>query len=250
MKAVHASLPTPGSGVVGVVPWVAWTLATALSLFAASSGQAQRVRADGIAAIVGAPTPRADATVILLSDVDLRARLRLAGQRTGAIHRGPIPMALRRATLDELLGEALIAGEAERVQLATPSERDLREERQRLRTLAGGEERFHAVVRALQVSEQELEATVRRRAIVNVFLEANLQGSTGVGDGELERVYASGEHPFIGQSLEEAREPMRVWLARRALDAAVRRWIEVLTQRTVVRVLVPWTQRQRGEDPT
>ena len=46
------------------------------------------------------------------------------------------------ATLDELLGEALIAREVERVQLASPTDRDVRDERRRLEGLAGGAARL------------------------------------------------------------------------------------------------------------
>jgi len=213
-----------------------------LTLVCASGAAAQAIRAEGIAAIVGAPTPRAGAQVLLLSDVELRARMRLAGQRQGPIVLAPLPGSLLAATLDELLGEALIAREAERVQLASPTDRDLREERRRLEALAGGEQRFGELRAALSVSDQEIDAIVRRRATVKVFLEANLQGAATIDDATIDRVYESGEHPFQGQSLEDIREPMRVWLARRALDRSVRRWVEVLRARTVVRVLAPYAE--------
>lgn len=219
-------------------------LAAGLSLlWATDVVHAQAVRAEGIAAIVGAPTPRAGAQVLLLSDVELRARMRLAGQTQGPVALEPLPPSLLAATLDELLGEALIAREAERVQLASPTERDLREERRRLEALAGGAARLQELRAALRVSDEEIAATVRRRATVKVFLEANLQGAATIDDATIDRVYESGEHPFQGQMLEDVREPMRVWLARRALDRSVRRWVEVLRARTVVRVLAPYAER-------
>jgi hypothetical protein len=216
--------------------------AALLALALSAPALAQTIRAEGIAAIVGAPTPRSGAQVLLLSDVELRARMRLAGQMQGPIVLSPLPTSLLAATLDELLGEALIAREAERVQLASPTERDLREERRRLEALAGGAARLRELRNALSVSDEEIAAIVRRRATVKVFLEANLQGAATIDDAEIERVYESGDHPFQGQSLEDVREPMRVWLARRALDRSVRRWVEVLRARTVVRVLAPYAE--------
>ncbi len=216
--------------------------AVLMALACSASARAQAIRAEGIAAIVGAPTPRAGAQVLLLSDVELRARMRLAGQVQGPIVLSPLPAPLLAATLDELLGEALIAREAERVQLATPTERDLREERRRLEALAGGAGRLRTLREALSVSDEEIAAIVRRRATVKVFLEANLQGAATIDDATIDRVYESGDHPFQGQSLEDVREPMRVWLARRALDRSVRRWVEVLRGRTVVRVLAPYAE--------
>ncbi len=216
---------------------LALLLTWGLALGAAAQGE---VRAEGVAAIVGAPTPRQGAQVVLLSDVDLRARMRLAGQRTGEIHLGPLPAPLLVATLDELLGEALIAREAERVQLASPTERDVRDERRRLEGLAGGAARLTSLTDALGVDDEEIDAMARRRAMVKVFLEANLQGAATIDDAQIDRIYQSGEHPFQGQELEDVREPMRVWLTRRALENSVRRWVEVLRARTTIRVLAPY----------
>tara|TARA_B100001750_G_scaffold124857_1_gene99089 strand:- start:736 stop:1425 length:690 start_codon:yes stop_codon:yes gene_type:complete len=216
---------------------LALLLTWGLALGAAAQGE---VRAEGVAAIVGAPTPRQGAQVVLLSDVDLRARMRLAGQRTGEIHLGPLPAPLLVATLDELLGEALIAREAERVQLASPTDRDVRDERRRLEGLAGGAARLTSLTDALGVDDEEIDAMARRRAMVKVFLEANLQGAATIDDAQIDRIYQSGEHPFQGQELEDVREPMRVWLTRRALENSVRRWVEVLRARTTIRVLAPY----------
>lgn len=210
---------------------LAWSIAVG------ALAQGSTVRVEGIAAIVGANTPRADAKVILRSDVDFRARLRLIREAPGQPHLGELPRGLLRATLDELIGEALIAREAERVQVATPTSADIRRERERLEQLAGGAESFAALVRALGSSERELEAMSRQRALVSVFLEANLEGAATVSDARIDAVFASGEHPFLGQELEDVRGAMRVWLTREALDAAVTRWIQVLRERTRVREL-------------
>ena len=228
-----------------VLPLAGPMLLASMILASASSGASAQapVLVEGVAAIVGAPTPRAGARVVLMSDVDLRARMRLTGQREGELHLGPLPAALLAATLDELLGEALIAREAERVQLASPTERDVREELLRLEALAGGSERMGQLRASMGVSDEEMDAMARRRAIVKVFLEANLQGAATIDDTRVERVYESGEHPFVGQELEAAREPLRLWLARRALDASVRRWVEVLRARTVIRVLATYGER-------
>lgn len=169
------------------------------------------------------------------SDVDLRARLRLAGA-TGAdqaLPLAPLPETLLQATLDELVGETLIAREADRVQVATPTDADVRAERERLDGIGGGRDRTEALLRALGADSSELDEAALRRAKVKVFLDANLD-SAPIDDTEIERIYTSGEHPFLGQDLEDVREAMRVWLMRRAALAAAQRWVEVLSSRTVV----------------
>ena len=199
-----------------------------------------QVLGDGIAAIVGAATPHADAEVLLHSDVDFRARMRLTRELGGRVPRGPVPPELLRASLDELVGEALLAREARRVQVGAPSTRALREERAALADLAGGVEAFAAVVSALGATEAEVAAMVERRALVRLFLDANLRGGTQVADAEVAALYESGEHPFLGQELDEVREPLRALIRRRRIETAVARWIEVLRARTIVRLVAPY----------
>ena len=213
-----------------------------------ASARAQRgpteVVGDGVAALVGGASlaAEAEAEVILISDVELRARLRLAGQTRGALPLGPLGASLLRATLDELVGEVLIAREALRIQVAAPSPADVARERRRLVELAGGAARFTALLEALGAAPAEVRAMAERRARVRVFLQANLAGEARVSERQLEDAFASGEHPFLGQELDDVREAMRVYLVRQALDRALRRWIEVLRGRSTVRALAPWAQ--------
>ncbi|MFW6197440.1 MAG: hypothetical protein ACOC5B_01115 [Myxococcota bacterium] len=202
------------------------------------------VRADGIAAVVGGTAPGPDVDVILQSDVDLRARIHLAGQTGGPLPTGPVPVELRRATLDEIVGEALIAREAARVRVAEPSAEEVAEEMTRLERRAGGADRLERILRMLGTSRRELDAVARRRAAVQAFLRANLEGSTVISDAELERVYEAGDHPYAGRPLEEITDELRAWLSRRALQRAVRRWVSVLRARTPVRLLAPYAEQE------
>lgn len=208
---------------------------------------AQDTLGDGVAAVVGAATPQAEADVLLHSDVDFRARLRLTRELGGRVPRGPVPPELLRASLDELVGEALIAREARRVQVGVPSSQALRDERRALADLAGGVESFAAVVSTLGATETELAAMVERRALVRLFLDANLRGGTQISDAEVAALHASGEHPFLGQELDEVREPLRALLRRRRIETAVARWIEVLRGRTVIRLVAPYASRPATE---
>ncbi|MFO0685477.1 MAG: hypothetical protein U0234_25685 [Sandaracinus sp.] len=190
--------------------------------------------AEALVAIVGAETPDASADLVLLSDVDLRARLDLgpAGARVVP------PPSLYAATLDEILGEILIAREASRLHAAEPTDEDVRVQRARLAATLGGEGALEALLARIGADGAEIDAIARRRAVVEAFLRANLEGTTQVTDAQVEEAFAEGEHPFAGMMLEQAREPLRAWLAMRALSADVARWVEVLRQRTPVSVLV------------
>ncbi len=202
------------------------------------------IRADGVAAVVRG-RDGSGAVVILRSDVELRARLLLLRARPERVPTGPIPIRLLRTVTDELVGEALIAREAQRVQVATPTNADIGRERVRIEESVGGASRLRAFLQAVVGSEGEIDEMAERRAWVNIFLTLNLEGATVVTDADVIRVFESGQHPFLGQSLEEAREPIRVWLSRGAMERAVSRWVAVLRTRNVVRIA---PDLERAED--
>jgi hypothetical protein len=201
---------------------------------------ARGIRADGIAAVVGDRSPGPNATLVLRSDVALYARIILSGRIEGSASTTPLPVDLLAATLEQIVGEVLIAREAERVRVAPPNEADLAHERERLFAEAGGEQKLRELVRRASASVDEIEAIITRRALVGAFLRLNLEGTTVITDAEVDRAYEQPDQPFADQPIEEAREPLRAWLARQALDRAVRRWVSVLHARTTVKVLVEY----------
>jgi hypothetical protein len=213
----------------------------------ASIGTAQEpVRVEGIAALVGGTSPGSGTSVVLRSDVVLRARIALAG-RTQRLPTGPVPTSLLGAMLEEILGEVLIEREADRLRAERPSDEEIARERARLEEQAGGATRLGQLLEVIGAGTEEIDAIALRRAYVSAFLRANLEGSTLVSDAQLARVYESGEHPFAGRPLDDVREPLRAWIAQTALQRDVRRWIEVLRRRTPVRVLAEW-ERPAGAD--
>jgi hypothetical protein len=197
-------------------------------------------RLDGLVAVVGGLAPGPHVVAIFRSDVELRARLAVLRQRSLAVALNPLPDNILKASLAELLGEALIAVEAARLNLTPPSGAALAEERARLLDPGTQEATPRALLRVLGVSERELDAWLERRAIVNGFLQANLEGTLEVSSGELERLFASEPHPFREQSFDEARAPFAAWLGQRRMEQAVQRWVLTLRQRTPHRVLVSY----------
>ena len=165
----------------------------------------RRTRVEGVAALVGGASVGAGTRAILISDVELSARIRLSGQ-AARLPIGPIPDALLEATLDELIGNALIAREADRLRAGDPEPAAIARERARLVTLAGGAPRLGALLEAIGATDAEVDALARQRAYVDAFLRANLEGSTVVSDAQIQRVYDEGEHPFVGRPLEAESE--------------------------------------------
>ncbi|MEM6960034.1 MAG: hypothetical protein AAF645_30425, partial [Myxococcota bacterium] len=192
----------------------------AISLWS-GAGSAQ-YRVDGVAALV-------EDEVILRSDVDLRARLHLAGE--GAVVRSTLPSDLLAASLEELVGEVLLAREARQRDLPAPTPQVIRRELQRLEAMAGGRERAAEVLASVGAGPDELEEAAVRRARAGIFLEAQLRDDSRVTDAQVTQVYESGEHPFVGQDLESAREGLRVWIVRRRVASALEQWVRTLKSR-------------------
>jgi len=217
--------------------------------FVAASIHAQSPQAavplDGVAAVVGGSGAGPDVDVILRSDVELRARILLSGERRRVVE-GPIPGFWLAQALEQMVGESLIAREAERVRLATPTAADQQQERAHLQELAGGAQQLAALMALMQVSQAELDTMVRRRALVAVFLTANLDRATVITDAEVERAYEQAREQLAGRTLDETREMIRAQLARQAMQGTVAQWVQKLRARTTVNVVAEYLGQQQG----
>jgi len=207
-----------------------------------SSRAAARTRVEGVAAWVGESARGVGPVAILRSDVELRARLGIAG-RTGRASMARLPAPLLAAALDSIVGEVLIEREADRLRAARPSEADVRRSREEVDRAGGGPGVVQQQLALLGASSEELDIVARRRAYVEAFLHANLEGNTVISDAQVERAFETAEHPFVGRELAAVRDLLRVWLAQRVLSRDVARWIEVLRGRTTVRILAEWHER-------
>jgi len=194
---------------------------------------------DGVAAVVGASGAGPDVDVILHSDVELRARILLSGER-GRVETGPISGYWLVQALEQIIGESLIAREAERVRVVTPTSIDQQSERRHLEMLAGGSSQLATLLAALGVASAEMERMVRRRALVAVFLTANLDRVTVVTEAEIERAYEASRSRWGDRSLESLREVLRAQLAREAMQNTVAQWVTTLRARTTVRVVADY----------
>jgi hypothetical protein len=219
------------------------------------AASAQLVRVDGIAAIVGGAEPGELQRTILRSDVELRARLALLGHDVNRALLGELPASLLAASLQELLGEQLIAAEAERVQIAKPRPVEVAREQQNVVREAGGWRALGQLLARFDIQESELEDMARRRALISAFLRANLEGATVVTENQVdERLRADaaraagaepgresntkpGEPGVVAAASDPAvRAAARAAISNEALMRNIERWVRVLRARTRVRV--------------
>ena len=193
-----------------------------------------RPAGDAVVALVGGEALVPGVDMILESDVNFRARLHLARGENPSTAVSP---ELYRSTLDELIAEHLLAREAIRVDVRTPSAADELAVRRNLETEAGGAESLVSLCATLGVDGDELASIVRRRALADSFLRSNLAGTTSVSPGEISALIESREHPFVDLPLEDQRVALRTWLSQRNVERAVARWVTVLRARNPVRLL-------------
>lgn len=229
----RAASPSKRAGVccaLGLLLASSWPVVALAVPADGASGEALAVRLDGIAAVVGALAPGPGTDIVLHSDVELRARLALAAETgSGELAIGQLPEALLNASLQEIIGELLIAREARRVQIALPTTADAQREKDRLVRSAGGVVRAATLLSDLGAREDELDTIAKRRVLVAAFLRVNLEGVTTVTQAELEQALSSRSE---GMSLEQ----LRADLAKAALERAVKRWVVMLRARIPVRV--------------
>lgn len=225
---------------VRTIPTFIWVAAMSLvPLTAAAQGAEPHALIDGVAAVVGGSGAGPDVDVILRSDVELRARILLSGER-GRLEEGPIPGYWLAQALEQMIGESLIAREAERVRVVTPTVMDQHAERAHLESLAGGAQQLTTLMALMRVPEAELVQMVRRRALVAVFLTANMDRVTVITDAEIERAHADRRRRWGGRPLDEVRELIRGQLAREAMQTTVAKWVDTLRARTTVRVIADY----------
>jgi hypothetical protein len=193
-------------------------------------------RLDGLAAILGGADPLDPTRPILQSDVELRARLSLLGRSSERALFGELPRSLLRATLNELIGEHLIAIEAERVQIAAPTRDDVLRELGELEREAGGHRTVMRLLAWVDASALELEALAARRALIGAFLRANLEGVSVVTDADVDARLRADAERYAEESTEIARATVRASLAKETLTRHIEHWVRVLRARTRVRI--------------
>ena len=203
-----------------------------------AEAQLPPVRAEGLAALVGGSHPGPGVAVVLRSDVELRANLHLweNGQR-GVVPTGK----LLQAAMEEIIGELLIAAEAERMQMDEPRPRDVGDEWDRIAAKLGGDAQLQEFLHVQGASEREIQEMAQRRATVAQFMSANLEGEGVVTEAAIDAALIAAGETAPQEVPAEERERIRELLSRQNFQRAVARWISVLKARTVVRICVQFS---------
>jgi len=201
------------------------------------SSVGSHVLVDGVAAVLGGGNALEPARTILQSDVELRARLLLLNRGHDRAFVPQLPRSLLAATLNELIGEHLIAIEAERVRIAAPGQTEVQRELVQIEREADGPIELMQLLSWLGASQTELDAMAERRALIAAFLRANLEGVSVVTDAEIDARLHDEPQRYTSESPAAARAAARAALAKEAFQRHIEHWVRVLRARTRVRVL-------------
>jgi hypothetical protein len=214
-----------------------WTDSHAAAQAVSGSPVGARVLVDGVAAVLGGGSALEPARTILQSDVELRARLLLLNRGYERAFMPQLPRSLLAATLNELIGEHLIAIEAERVRIVLPGQTEVQRELLQIEREADGPIELMELLSWLGASQTELAAMAERRALIAAFLRANLEGVSVVTDAEVDARLQDDPQGYAAESPEAARAAARAAVAKEAFQRHIEHWVRVLRARTRVRVL-------------
>lgn len=165
------------------------------------------------------------------------------------IHHAPDPLHIRvdsttwQPVLEQLMGEILVAREAERSGMR---DADLAEDRARLRAWMvarlGGDDGLRALLDATGNAPSEFDALVRRRALAARYLVARQPRLIEPSDTDLRDAFEAGRFRALyaaDATLATARDAIREELIRASLPQALRQYLRALGSRVRIRVFRP-----------
>ncbi len=221
-----------------LVLWLA--LVSLAGSVAAETTDAEERIVDRVVAVVGSAGERgADARIVTAFELEVEARLVLAERARSiesASHR-VLSDRLLEAVLETIVNHLLIEGEAERLELVSLDDEDVLAERRAIEQRVGAEGSLEGLRESLGAPVELIDAIVRRRALVAIFIRNNVQLTVTVTDEDVDGVYRSGDHPFGDRPLEEVRDALEALVVARRHRERLARWLSDARSRSWVRII-------------
>jgi len=145
--------------------------------------------------------------------------------------------AVLRASLDWYIDQLLLLDEAVRLQVFEADRAAAQAELARFRSAFPAAKDFEAFLFQLDLTEEELAATLRRMMRVRRYLESRL-GRLRPSPGEVEAWYAAHAGDFGGRPLAEVSDEIAARLSAGRADAETKALLADLRSRADIRVLV------------
>jgi hypothetical protein len=171
---------------------------------------------DEVVAVVG--TRAGEARVITLSTVAEEGRIALVSRGGTEAAFAPLDGAVLRASLDWYVDQLLLHEEAVRLQVFEVDSAAVQAELARFRKEFRRPGDFQAFLYAIDATEEELSAILRRTLRVRRYLESRL-GRLRASPAEVEAWYRANPEAVAGRSLDEVSDDIAARLATARADA-------------------------------
>lgn len=226
------------SDVVALVLGAVWLISTTQG-WAEETGSGERI-VDRVVAVVGAAGDRGeDLRIVTDFELEVEAQLVLAERAHSvdiALGR-PLPERLRASVLETIINYLLIESEASRLALVSVSDSEVDSERRVIERRAGGEGALEQLRQSTGAPVELIDTIIRRRALVSLFIQRNIQLVAPITELDVDEAYARGDHPFGDRPLEEIRSSIETYLTARRQRERLTQWLEEARRRSRVWII-------------
>ncbi len=190
---------------------------------------------DEVVAVVA--TRGREARVITLSRVREEGRIALVSRGGIEAAFAPLDGVVLRASLDWYVDQLLLHEEAVRLQVFEVDRAAAQAELERFRSEFHDPKRFKAFLYAIDATEEDLVATLRRNLRVRRYLESRL-GRSRASAADVEAWYAAHPGEYGGRPLSEVSDEIAARVSASRADAETRALLAELRRRADIRILV------------
>lgn len=195
---------------------------------------------DRVVAVVGAAGDRSqDLRIVTDFELEVEAQLLLA-ERAHSVEVAlgrPVPEQLRESVLETVINYLLIESEASRLALVSVSDSEVTAERHVIELRAGGEGALEQLRQRTGAPEELIDTIIRRRALVSLFIQRNIQLVAPITELDVEEAFTEGDHPFGDRPLEEIRSSIETFLTARRQRERLTQWLENARRRSRIWII-------------
>ena len=203
----------PGPAALPALLALAGILASAVQGTAKASSEGGAVLVDEVVAVVSGKF-QGGVPAFVMTRWDLEIECRLESIDRYGVHGVDrvVSQAMRASIFERMVDDAVIWREASRLGAAGVADADVDAEIASLAEPSGGTEAFGALLDSASIPGAKLREIVARRLVVDRYVLDNLRLSENFLESDLEKAFASLDHPFDGQKLSDVHDEFREWL--------------------------------------
>ena len=217
-------------------PLRAATMAAAFCLVFVASGRAATAAGEGAAVLVDEIVAVVDGRQILLTDLELQARLAKARRDGPSWLQAPLDARLLEASLSQMIDELVVVGQADKLQVFRVAPTEIDAGVQELRTAIGAAA-YDQFMNENEVVDLTIREVVERGLRARHYLEGRFRLASKPKDAEIAAYFAAHAEEFKGHQLADMASLIRERLTREKFDELTRNFVNDVRGRAVIRIL-------------